>query len=203
MPLAVDLDQTMSLAPSWILIRRDGVEIPIEGSAAPIHDREGNRAGAVVVFRDLSAARAMAQQMTHSAEHDLLTGLPNRILLNDRLGQAIAQAPRLGRKVVVLFLDVDGFKHINDSLGHVIGDKLLQSIADRLVACVRESDTVSRQGDEFVVLLSEVRSGRSRRSPRDRCCRRSRSRIPSTGDLHVTASIGVSVYLTMAWTRRR
>ena len=104
-----------------------------------------------------SAALAMARQMAHSAEHDFLTGLPNRMLLNDRISQAIALAPRHTKKVAVLFLDLDGFKHINDSLGHPTGDKLLQSIAKRLVDCVRGSDTVSRQGgDEFVVLLSEV-----------------------------------------------
>jgi diguanylate cyclase (GGDEF)-like protein len=103
----------------------------------------------------------MALQMTHSAEHDFLTGLPNRLLLNDRISQAIALAPRHMKKVAVLFLDLDGFKHINDSLGHPTGDKLLQSIAKRLVECVRGSDTVSRQGgDEFVVLLSEVEQGR-------------------------------------------
>src|SRR4029077_1180237 len=136
---------------------RNGVEIPIEDSVAPIHDREGRATGAVIVFRDVSASRAMALQMTHSAQHDFLTGLPNRMLLNDRVGRAIALAPRHRKKVAVLFLDLDGFKHINDSLGHRIGDKLLQSIAKRLVDCVRASDTVSRQGgDEFVVLLSEM-----------------------------------------------
>ncbi len=196
MPLAVDLDQTMHLPPSWILIRRDGSEIPIEGSAAPIHDRERKAAGAVVVFRDVSTARAMALQMTHSAEHDLLTGLPNRILLNDRVGQAIAQAPRHGNKVVVLFLDVDGFKHINDSLGHSIGDKLLQSIANRLVACVRETDTVSRQGgDEFVVLLSEVEKWEDAAITARRMLQTlAEPHSIDLHDLHVTASIGVSVY---------
>src|SRR4029077_4793344 len=113
--------------------------------------------GAVIVFRDVSAARAMAQEKTHSAEHDFLTGLPNRMLVNDRINQAIMSASRYMKRVAVMFLDLDGFKHINDSLGHPTGDKLLQFIAKRLVECVRGSDTVSRQGgDEFVVLLSEV-----------------------------------------------
>jgi diguanylate cyclase (GGDEF)-like protein len=105
----------------------------------------------------VEVAEAAAIQVAHSAEHDFLTGLPNRMLLNDRVSQAIALARRHKKHTAVLFLDLDGFKHINDSLGHGIGDKLLQSIATRLVACVRSSDTVSRQGgDEFVVLLSEV-----------------------------------------------
>ncbi len=130
---------------------------------------KGSATGAVIVFRDVSAARAMALQMTHSAQHDFLTGLPNRMLLNDRVNQAIVLAPRHHKKVAVLFLDLDGFKHINDSLGHPIGDKLLQSIARRLVDCVRGSDTVSRQGgDEFVVLLSEVAQRKTPPSPRRR-----------------------------------
>ena len=96
-------------------------------------------------------------QIIHSAQHDFLTGLPNRMLLNDRIKQAIALAPRHKKKVALLFLDLDGFKRINDSMGHSTGDKLLESVAKRLVDCVRCSDTVSRQGgDEFVVLLSEV-----------------------------------------------
>jgi diguanylate cyclase (GGDEF)-like protein len=117
--------------------------------------RHEDRAAAMTTAADV--ARAMAREMAHSAEHDPLTGLPNRTLLTDRIGQAIALAQRHKKTVAVLFLDLDGFKHINDSLGHGVGDKLLQSIAERLVRCVRGSDTVSRQGgDEFVVLLSEV-----------------------------------------------
>src|SRR6202051_2169294 len=155
--LAILQIRSVHLPPSCVLIRRDGLEIPIEDSIAAIHDRQGQAIGAVIVFRDVSVARAMAQQITHSAEHDFLTGLPNRMLLNDRIGQAIALATRHKKKIGVLFLDLDGFKHINDSLGHPVGDKLLQSIARRLVDCVRGADTVSRQGgDEFVVLLSEV-----------------------------------------------
>ena len=96
-------------------------------------------------------------EMSHLAQHDALTDLPNRLLLNDRLTQAISIARRNHSQLAVLFLDLDGFKHISDSLGHSVGDKLLQSVAGRLSACVRKSDTVSRQGgDEFVILLSEV-----------------------------------------------
>ncbi len=84
--------------------------------------------------------------MSYLAQHDSLTDLPNRTLLNDRLTQAIALAHRHRQRLAVLFLDVDRFKHINDSLGHAIGDRLLQSVAQRLLACVRSSDTVSRQG---------------------------------------------------------
>jgi diguanylate cyclase (GGDEF)-like protein/PAS domain S-box-containing protein len=196
MERAVRRDQTVHLPANSILVRRDGFEIPIEDSVAPIHDGEGRPAGAVIVFRDVSVARAMALQMTHSAEHDFLTGLPNRMLLNDRVSQAIALAPRHTKHVAVLFLDLDGFKHINDSLGHPTGDKLLQSIAKRLVDCVRSSDTVSRQGgDEFVILLSEVAQSEDAEITAKRMLQA--VALPHSidhHDLHVTTSIGLSVY---------
>jgi diguanylate cyclase (GGDEF)-like protein len=143
-----------------------------------------------------SAALAMARQMAHSAEHDFLTGLPNRMLLNDRVGQAIALARRHTRKVAVLFLDLDGFKHINDSLGHPVGDKLLESVAKRLVDCIRGSDSVSRQGgDEFVVLLLDLEHAEDAAVTARRML--DAVALPhciDQHDLHVTASIGVSVY---------
>jgi diguanylate cyclase (GGDEF)-like protein/PAS domain S-box-containing protein len=196
MDLAMGQNQTAHLPQNCILVRRDGFETPIEDSVAPIHDREGKATGAVIVFRDVSTARAMAAEMTHSAQHDFLTGLPNRMLLNDRVNQAIVSASRHAKKVAVLFLDLDGFKHINDSLGHPTGDKLLQSIAKRLVGCVRNSDTVSRQGgDEFVVLLSETEQ------PEDAAISALRilqavaeAHNIEQHDLHVTTSIGVSVF---------
>jgi diguanylate cyclase (GGDEF)-like protein/PAS domain S-box-containing protein len=179
-----------------ILAQRDGLEIPVEDSVALIHDREGQATGAVIVLRDVSAARAMADQMTHSAEHDFLTGLPNRLLFNDRVTQAITMAPRHMKKVAILFLDLDGFKHINDSLGHPAGDKLLKSIATRLVDCVRNSDTVSRQGgDEFVVLLSEVERPEDTAITARRMLQAVAEAHSISGhDLYVTTSIGVSVY---------
>jgi diguanylate cyclase (GGDEF)-like protein/PAS domain S-box-containing protein len=196
METAVGQEGTGHRPPNCVLVRRDGFEIPIEDSVSPIHDREGNATGAVIVFRDVSAARAMADQITHSAEHDFLTGLPNRMLLNDRVNQAIAMAPRHHKRVAVLFLDLDGFKHINDSLGHPTGDKLLQSIAKRLVECVRASDTVSRQGgDEFVVLLSEVeRSEDTAITARRMLQAVAEAHSIDHHDLHVTTSIGVSVF---------
>jgi diguanylate cyclase (GGDEF)-like protein/PAS domain S-box-containing protein len=196
MDIAVRRDRTVHLPANSILVRRDGFEIPIEDSVAPIHDREGQAAGAVIVFRDVSAARALAVQMTHSAEHDYLTGLPNRMLLNDRISQAIVLAPRHMKHVALLFLDLDGFKHINDSLGHPTGDKLLQSISERLIDCVRASDTVSRQGgDEFVVLLSEVEQSEDPAITARRMLEAvAQPHSIDHHDLHVTASIGVSVY---------
>jgi diguanylate cyclase (GGDEF)-like protein/PAS domain S-box-containing protein len=196
MSKAVGQDGPGHLPSNSLLVRRDGFEIPIEDSVAPIHDRLGKPAGAVIVFRDVRAARAMATQMTHSAEHDFLTGLPNRLLLNDRLSQAITLAARHRKNVAVLFLDLDGFKHINDSLGHAIGDKLLRSVARRLVMCVRDADTVSRQGgDEFVVLLSEVERSEDAAITARRMleCVAAVHSIDQH-DLHVTTSIGVSVY---------
>jgi diguanylate cyclase (GGDEF)-like protein/PAS domain S-box-containing protein len=196
MELAVVRDQTLNLPSNCHLVRRDGTEIPIEDSVSPIHDRQGLAIGAVIVFRDVTAAQAMTRQMTHSAQHDFLTGLPNRMLLNDRVNQAIALAPRHKGKTAVLFLDLDGFKHINDSLGHPVGDKLLQSIARRLTDCLRGSDTVSRQGgDEFVVLLSEVEQIEDAAFTARRILQSIAA--PHTIDdheLYVTASVGISVH---------
>ncbi len=154
---ALDEDRIVGLAADCVLIRRDGSESAIEDSAAPIHDRHGNVSGAVIVFHDVSQSRAMASKLVHQATHDFLTGLPNRAQLTDRLAQAIGLAKRHGKQVALLFLDLDAFKAINDSLGHAIGDQLLQSVAERLLVHVRSTDMVCRYGgDEFVILLDEI-----------------------------------------------
>ena len=145
------------LCSNCVLVQRHGFEVAIEGSAAYTRDRVGNINGSIFVFNDVSAARAKSLELSHLAQHDFLTDLPNRVLLNDRITQAISFAARYSKQLAVMFVDLDGFKRINDSLGHTVGDKLLQSVASRLVACVRRSDTVSRLGgDEFVVLLYQV-----------------------------------------------
>jgi diguanylate cyclase (GGDEF)-like protein/PAS domain S-box-containing protein len=189
-------DEPMGLNADTILIRRDGSEIAIEDSAAPIHGWDGRICGAVLVFHDISAAQAMTMKMAYLAQHDFLTNLPNRVLLNDRIVQAIAMARRRGTHLAVLFLDLDNFKHINDSLGHAIGDKLLQSVARRLASCVRESDTVSRQGgDEFVILLAEDRLAEDAALAAEKILTAMASPHTLGGiELHVTTSIGISVY---------
>jgi len=196
MARAIRKDSTTYLPSNSILVCRDRSEVAIEDSVGPIHDRGGNVMGAVIVFRDVSAARKRQAENAHLSEHDSLTGLPNRTLLDDRIGRAIAAAPRHLKSVAVLFMDLDGFKDINDSLGHLTGDKLLQSVSKRLVGCVRGSDTVSRHGgDEFVVVLSEVTNPQDVSILAGRLLQATAEPHCIDGhDLHVTASIGVSVY---------
>ena len=196
MAIAMHQNKTVGLSGSCILVRRDGVEFAIEDSAAPIHDRRGQVTGAVMVFHDVTQAREMSQRMSYLAHHDYLTGLPNRLLLDDRLAQAVAAAQRQRQQMAVLFVDVDRFKHINDSLGHAIGDQLLLSVAGRLVASVRGSDTVSRQGgDEFVILLSSIAQAEDAALSANKI-------LAALGmphhveehDLQITVSMGIGIY---------
>jgi diguanylate cyclase (GGDEF)-like protein/PAS domain S-box-containing protein len=196
MVLAIRDNRTVGLKANCVLIRRDGVEAAIEDSAAPVHDRRGRVTGAVMVFHDVSMARALSLKMSHLAQHDDLTDLPNRGLLNDRLTQAIALSRRNQQKLAVLFLDLDRFKHINDSLGHDFGDRVLQIVAQRLLHCVRSSDTVCRQGgDEFVVVLSEIAHAQDA----DVCAAKILTALSAPfcideHDLYITASIGIATY---------
>jgi diguanylate cyclase (GGDEF)-like protein/PAS domain S-box-containing protein len=194
--MAIHHNKAVGLSTNCVLIRRDGHESAIEDTAAPIHDMHGHMTGAVIVFHDVSAARAMSVKMSYLAQHDFLTELPNRMLLNDRLRQAITLAQRHGNLLAVLFIDVDHFKRINDTLGHPIGDELLRSIAQRLTAAVRSSDTVSRQGgDEFLVLLAEVgRAEDAALSAQKILEAVSAPHRIAQHDLNVTVSIGIGVY---------
>jgi diguanylate cyclase (GGDEF)-like protein/PAS domain S-box-containing protein len=199
--LVLRKDMPMKLASGTILIRRDGHEAAIEDSAAPIHDWDNKMVGAVIVFHDITASQTIALKMSYLAQHDFLTNLPNRVLLNDRISQAIAFAKRCGTSLAMLFMDLDNFKHINDSLGHETGDKLLKSVAERLCGCVRKSDTVSRQGgDEFLILVTE-----NRHAEDDAALTANKiiaalvlPHFINANELYVTASIGISVYPTDA-----
>jgi len=194
MALAIRQDATVSLTPNCVLIRRDGQEFAIEDSVAPIHDRKGRVTGAVMVFHDVTEARAQSLRMSYQAQHDSLTNLSNRMLMNEQLTQAVALAHRNRHKMAVLFLDIDRFKYINDSLGHDIGDRLLQSVAQRLLQCVRNSDTVSRHGgDEFVILLTQVAHAQDAAVCAEKILRRLSAPYCIDGhELHVTVSIGIA-----------
>jgi diguanylate cyclase (GGDEF)-like protein len=140
----------------YLMVRR-GHEIPINYSIAHTQDRQGHANGTLILFHAVDRDGTQALELSHSAQHDFLTDLPNRLLLQDRITQAISFAARNKTQLAVMFVDLDNFKVINDSFGHAIGDKFLQSVAKRIVACIRRTDTVSRYGgDEFVVLLSQV-----------------------------------------------
>jgi len=193
--------ESFGLTAACILVRRDGAEHFIEDSVASIRDSEGRVTGAVIVFRDVSAARREAARIAHHARHDPLTDLPNRLLFADRITRAIALARRHGRRGAVLFLDLDHFKPINDSLGHSIGDRLLRSIAWRLLGCVRDSDTVSRRGgDEFLVLLPEIEhAAEAGFSARRILHALSAPHCIAGRELRVTASIGISLYPDCGW----
>jgi diguanylate cyclase (GGDEF)-like protein/PAS domain S-box-containing protein len=198
MEMAVAQNRTVGLTVNCVLIRRDGYESAIEDSAAPIHDRGGKVIGAVIVFHDVTAARAMSIEMTHSAQYDLVTNLPSRLLLNDRISQSISLARRQNRHLAILFLDLDRFKYINDSLGHAVGDQLLQSVAKRLMSGVRGSDTVSRQGgDEFVILLSEITLPEDAARGATKILNLLSAPHSIEGqELHIDGSIGISIFPT-------
>jgi diguanylate cyclase (GGDEF)-like protein/PAS domain S-box-containing protein len=197
-PLLVSMarDATVGIPTDSVLIDAAGRDAPIEDSTAPIRDTSGTVTGAVMVFRHMGPVLAQSRHLAHAALHDPLTQLPNRALLVDRLETALALASRRDRALAVCFIDVDDFKDVNDSLGHATGDRLLQSIASRLRAAVRQSDTVSRYGgDEFVVMLTDG-AGRANiggiatnlvnvcGSPHQL----------AGGDVTVTVSLGVALY---------
>ncbi|MGZ3184068.1 MAG: putative bifunctional diguanylate cyclase/phosphodiesterase, partial [Telluria sp.] len=179
-----------------LLVRPDGQRVPIEDSAAPIHDWDGKVVGAVMVFRDVSENMQLTSKLRHLAQHDFLTNLPNRLLLSDRVTQAIALAGRSDARPALLFLDLDKFKHINDSLGHAVGDQLLQAVSARLVNCVRTSDTVSRHGgDEFVVLLADERRPEDAAAVAEKILHALAQPFFIDGHrLHTSTSIGISMF---------
>ena len=173
---------------------------PILLSAAEMSRTEGTPDGFVWVFHDITERKRAEQQIHHMAHHDALTGLPNRILLHDRLQNAVAQARRRGEAVALLLIDLDDFKDVNDTLGHFAGDDLLIAVAKRITACVRESDTCARLGgDEFAV----VQVGAQGAGEADRLCQRLIEAIDQPFQIHdqevvIGTCIGV-VALPAGW----
>jgi diguanylate cyclase (GGDEF)-like protein/PAS domain S-box-containing protein len=142
-----------------LLISKDGQEYSIEDCAAPILNSKGKILGCVLVFHNITEKYLLMEHISWQAGHDTLTGLPNRTLLSDRIAQGTAHAERQEQLLIVCFMDLDGFKAVNDKHGHELGDKLLIEVAHRLLNVVRGGDTVSRLGgDEFVLLLNNLGS---------------------------------------------
>jgi diguanylate cyclase (GGDEF)-like protein/PAS domain S-box-containing protein len=193
---AIHEDRTVRLGDGCMLISRQGTEFSVMDSSSPIHNTDGRITGAVIVLQDITETQALSEKMMHLTQHDFLTGLPNRLLLTDRLAQALEISRRHGTQVALLCMDIDYFKHINDSLGHLIGDQLLQSVASRLTECVRGMDTVCRQGgDEFVILLPEIEHPEDAIHIAEKLL--AAIAIPHVIEahiLHVSLSLGISIY---------
>jgi len=192
----IEGDHSFPVTACLILIRPDGNEISIEYSAAPILDRNQQLSGAVVVFHDISHSESVTLEMAHLAHHDFLTDLPNRALLVERMTQAIASAGRRKKRLAILYIDLDHFKKVNDSLGHAAGDKVLRLAASKLGECIRETDTLARQGgDEFVLLLTDVEQHEDIARIASKLALSFSSGFTVEGHLlHLTMSIGVGIY---------
>ncbi len=145
-----------------LLLLRGGEKVPVEIGAALIRDEKDQVDGTVLVFRDVTQRKRQEERLAFLAIHDSLTELPNRVLFNDRLTLALANAARRKKEIAVLMLDLDRFKKVNDTLGHSVGDRLLKAVAERLPGLLRRGDSVARLGgDEFMVLLPEISSPES------------------------------------------
>lgn len=175
--------------------RKDGVAVPVEYWSQPILV-DGVVHGAIATFIDISERKAAEQKIHHLAYYDTLTNLPNRRLLMDRLNQALGMAERHRRPFAVMFLDLDNFKDVNDTLGHDVGDQLLQAVAARLNGCVRSVDTLCRHGgDEFVIVLTELAQPHDAALVADKILETLREPIPlGEHQLRITTSIGIAVY---------
>lgn len=179
------------------VVHPDGTTLIVQETGEVIYDEASGKAIRMIgTVRDVTAEREAERKLLELATYDTLTKLPNRNTLFDRVGQAIRRAHRSGHKLALLFLDLDRFKHINDSLGHAIGDKLLIEAANRLRALVREEDTVARLGgDEFVVLLESLDNPRDAAMVAEKIidCFHQEFNIDDY-DLHVTTSVGITLY---------
>jgi diguanylate cyclase (GGDEF)-like protein/PAS domain S-box-containing protein len=176
--------------------RKGGALFPAWLALTAIRDSAGRISNYMAILSDITERKRNEEHTRHLAEHDFLTDLPNRVLLLDRLSLALSAARRKGSMLAILFLDLDRFKHINDTLGHQVGDALLREVAARLLRCVRKVDTVSRQGgDEFVIILADIggidHAAHVAGTIRNAICQPYRI---GEHTLHVSTSIGVSIF---------
>jgi diguanylate cyclase (GGDEF)-like protein/PAS domain S-box-containing protein len=192
--------ETVAAAGHWQgevrIRRRDGESFPAWQTVSTVRDEAGAITHFVFIFNDISELKASQEELDRLAHRDALTGLPNRLLFTERLEQALRRARRESSSLAVLFLDLDGFKHVNDAFGHYVGDELLQAVAERLREGSRETDTLARMGgDEFILLVERLQR------PEDAAvvAQKAIDRLAAPFDLHghgvsVEGSIGISLY---------
>lgn len=195
-PLAACLDASSPVFGEALMFHRDGHGLVVEYEAAPCFSPDGRISGAVLSLRDAAQKRALTEHLAHQATHDPLTELPNRILFHERLEHALAEARAGGGAAALLFLDVDGFKQVNDTLGHSTGDHVLVLIGERLQRLVRATDTLARLGgDEFAVVLPGLRTGQDARPVVHKIIAAFREPLKvASGEIVLGMSIGIAVY---------
>ena len=178
------------------LLSKSQAEVAVSLTVSPIRNVAAGITGMAAIARDITAQVRAETKLAHQAGHDYLTGLPNRLLVADKLEASILQSARSGLKTAVIYLDLDGFKLVNDTLGHEAGDRLLQKVTDRLSRCIRTPDTLARMGgDEFMVLINDVRTDKSALLVAERLAASLKNPISiAEHELYVTCSIGISMY---------
>ncbi len=178
------------------VMNKDGTRIAVEISISLILDSKGHELGFRNFMRDVTGQKKSEETIRQLAYHDALTGLPNRLLFTDRINMAITRAKRSRQYLAVMMLDLDHFKDINDTLGHLVGDRLLQAVGSRLTDLLRKGDTIARMGgDEFLILLPEINNAGAARTIAQKIVESFQS--PFTIDdrkLRITTSIGIAIY---------
>jgi diguanylate cyclase (GGDEF)-like protein len=176
--------------------RKDRQVVWAQLTASVVRGAAGAPLYMVAQIEDITDRKRIREQVHQLAFHDTLTSLPNRRLLLDRFNQALVQAKRFKRSLAVMYLDIDDFKRVNDTLGHDIGDELLKVVADRLLSCVRSMDAVCRQGgDEFIIVLSEIKLPHDAEVVADKIIRTINEPVYIQGyDLQITTSIGIAIF---------
>lgn len=176
--------------------RKNGEVFPVWQTISAVPDAAGGTAGYVALAIDITQKKHDEDEIAFRANYDPLTSLPNRNLLAERLGQALKQARREGSRVAVMFIDLDFFKQVNDTLGHAVGDRLLQLVAERMRLCVRETDTIARLGgDEFVVVLTDIGESAPAGNVADKIIAQMNEPFDIEGnEIHIGASIGITLF---------
>jgi diguanylate cyclase (GGDEF)-like protein/PAS domain S-box-containing protein len=176
--------------------KKNGTIYPEYLSIAAIHDSQGQITHYVSIFYDISQRKQYEALIEHQANYDALTELPNRFLFMKRLGEALEDAKSFGFQMALMFIDLDMFKEVNDTLGHACGDELLKIVAKRLMRCVRESDTVARLGgDEFTVILPHIKHPQHAQVVAEKLLHQLTSHFHLSGqDIHISGSIGIALY---------